>query len=243
MTTTPGAAAAPKRLLLTTVTKGYRHESIAEALRLIPHLAETSGEFVVDFAGDDEELESKMSPAGLAAYDGVIFANTSGDLPIPDPQAFVDWISAGHSFIGIHAAADTFHHFAPYLRMLGAEFEWHGPQVPLTALGADPAFPGMDGIGASIDIPIEEVYILKDYQADDAHLLLYQDRHPNDHQSGFYPLAWARRFSSGRVFYTALGHRDDIWTAEWFIQHLQGGIRWTLGLAEGSAEPLPLPAI
>ena len=46
-------------------------------------------------------LLQKLSPANLKNYDGVIFASTTGDLPVPDPQGFLDWIKAGHAFIGI----------------------------------------------------------------------------------------------------------------------------------------------
>jgi hypothetical protein len=49
-----------------------------------------------------------------------------------------------------------------------------------------------------------------------------------------------------------LGHREDVWTpdtpasfkrenpkevAELYQKHILGGIKWALGLAEGSAEP------
>jgi len=71
----------------------------------------------------------KLSPESLAHYDGVIFASTTGDLPIPDPQGFLNWIKAGHAFIGIHAASDTFHHWPDFAAMLGGEFQHHGPQV------------------------------------------------------------------------------------------------------------------
>jgi type 1 glutamine amidotransferase len=57
----------------------------------------------------------------------------------------------------------------------------------------------------------------------------------------------------GRVFYTSLGHREDLWSddpdlkgrvnsvelAKQYQAHILGGIKWALGLAEGSAEPNP----
>ena len=57
----------------------------------------------------------------------------------------------------------------------------------------------------------------------------------------------------GRVFYTSLGHREDLWddspelkdrknpveTSRQYQAHILGGIKWALGLAEGSAEPNP----
>jgi type 1 glutamine amidotransferase len=32
------------------------------------------------------------------------------------------------------------------------------------------------------------------------------------------------------VFYTALGHREDVLEAPWYKEHLRGGILWALGL-------------
>ena len=83
----------------------------------------------------------KLSPESLKNYDGVVFASTTGDLPIPDPQGFLDWIKAGHAFIGIHAASDTFHHWPGFIDMLGGEFDHHGPQVGVDCLNQDPQNP------------------------------------------------------------------------------------------------------
>lgn len=38
-----------------------------------------------------KELE-KLSPENLKQYDAVVFNNTTGDLPLPDRQGFLDWI-------------------------------------------------------------------------------------------------------------------------------------------------------
>ena len=75
--------------------------------------------------------------------------------------------------------------------------------------------------------------------------------HPNDLTPGYFPLSWNKEFGKGRVFYTALGHREDVWDAEWkdgkgerknapeiaktYQEHILGGILWALGLAEGDA--------
>ena len=45
------------------------------------------------------------------------------------------------------------------------------------------------------------------------------------------PYTWVRTHGKGRVFYTALGHREDIWATDpVFRAHVLGGIRWALGL-------------
>jgi type 1 glutamine amidotransferase len=50
-------------------------------------------------------------------------------------------------------------------------------------------------------------------------------------------LAWVHEYGKGRVFYTALGHRDEVWKDERFQKHLLGGLRWVLRLEEGDATP------
>ena len=46
-----------------------------------------------------------------------------------------------------------------------------------------------------------------------------------------YPQSWVRDYGKGRVFYTSFGHRDDIWSVDPVFQaHLNGGIRWALGM-------------
>jgi hypothetical protein len=50
---------------------------------------------------------------------------------------------------------------------------------------------------------------------------------------------WCRDCGKGRVFYTGLGHRDDVWNNPLFQQHLLGGIKWAMGLEPGDATPNP----
>ena len=154
-------AAEPKKVIVCTVTTGFRHSSIPDAEKTLKQLGADSGAFtVVDFSqqptaqiykkpgkpgkpsdlkpdadekarakydgdvkrydnelkkydeaiakwtsADDEKAKAsqaefdaqmkasmeKLSPANLAAskIDGVIFANTTGDLPLPDREGFI----------------------------------------------------------------------------------------------------------------------------------------------------------
>jgi type 1 glutamine amidotransferase len=231
-------------LLVVSVTKGYRHSAIKPGDDLIADLAITSGgRYVIDYARTDDDLSGKLSAEGLKILDAVLFNNTTGDLPLPDPQGFVRWVHDGHAFIGVHAASDTFHGFKPYLEMLGGEFNGHGPQVAAACLVADSKFPGLEKAGARILLPREEIYTFKKFTGDKVRLLLYMDRHPNEGTPGLYPLSWARPWGRGRVFYSAFGHREDVWSAPWFRDHLRGGIEWALGLRNADVSPRPLPKI
>ncbi len=47
-----------------------------------------------------------------------------------------------------------------------------------------------------------------------------------------YPATWARKHGQGRVFYTSMGHREDVWVHPIFESILVGGLKWILGMVE-----------
>lgn len=69
----------------------------------------------------------------------------------------------------------------------------------------------------------DEIYQLKDFDRTKVHGLLTLDRlmlNADDIKNkkatpGDYPIAWRKDYGQGRVFYTSLGHREDIWDATW----------------------------
>ena len=299
------AGADPKKVLLVTVTTGFRHSSIGTAERIITQLGEQSQAFtIVDHARQpsinvpqkpqapnrpgepaadadekaktkyredltkyltavkafeqnlenwntrqdevkaaqteyDSALKSslaKLSPENLKNYDAVIFANTTGDLPLPDRQGFIDWVKLGNGFVAMHSGSDTFHGFRPYIEMLGGEFETHGAQVGVECLVQDPKHPSTKDLGESFCIEQEEIYLIKSFDRAKVHNLLALDKHPNRKKDyGYFPIAWCKDFGQGKVFYTSLGHREDVWESKRYQKHILGGIKWALGLEPGEA--------
>ncbi|MEX2045188.1 MAG: ThuA domain-containing protein [Opitutus sp.] len=286
-------ADAPKRVLVVTVTTGFRHTCIPLSEEVIGRLAKESGKFAVDFvrqpvgmprapgrprpgsagvndpahqaalqkfAADTKAHEAewmpkveaelrKLSPASLRNYNAVLFASTTGDLPLPDKQGFLDWIGSGGAFIGVHAATDTFHGFPAFIDMIGGEFKTHGPQVEVDCINEDSTHAACAHLPETWTL-FDEIYQFQNYDRAKVNGLLRLDRHPNDKTPGHYPIAWYKSFGRGRVFYTALGHREDIWDPEYkdkdgrknpptiagqFQQHLLGGILWALGVPPAPA--------
>jgi type 1 glutamine amidotransferase len=201
---------------------------------------------------------SVLSPEHLRAekIDAVIFANTTGDLPLPDKEGFIKWIEDGHAFIGMHSASDTFHQFKGYGEMLQGEFKTHGKQVPADLVAGDTAHPANAGIGSKWDIKQEEMYEMKDGSHDRSkvHVIWFLKHPPQQPDKAEYAaVSWCRMAGKGHVFYTSLGHREDLWnddpalpgrinppeTAKQYQAHILGGIKWALGLAKGDATPNP----
>jgi type 1 glutamine amidotransferase len=228
-------AAPPKRVLVVTVTKGFRHaDSIPVAEGVIQALGVASGRFTVDFVRTDDDMAKLMTAEALKSVDGIVFANTTGDLPLPDREAFLEFVRRGGALIGMHAAADTFHGWPAYISLLGGEFKTHGPQVSVHCLVTDPKHAATQRLGAAFDV-FDEIYQFQSYDRKTFHELLVLAQHPNDKTPGYYPIAWCKQVGKGRVFYTALGHRPDVWQAPWYQEHVLGGILWALGKARGSA--------
>ena len=85
----------------------------------------------------------------------------------------------------------------------------------------------------------DEWYSLKNY-ADDLHVILVQDTHGmegEDYERPPFPATWARRHGKGRVFYTSMGHREDVWTNPKFQEILLGGLSWAVGDIEADIAP------
>ncbi len=269
------ALAAPKQVLVVTTTKGFRHSSIPTAEKVLGELAKETGVFEVEYAavepndpkfkGSDDKpdkskvdeaikavLAEKMSPEALKKYDAVIFANTTGDLPLPDRDAFLAWIKSGKGFVGMHSATDTYPGFPAYIEMIGGQFLGHGAQVEVNAINQDKECPACRHLGSSWKV-FDEIYLFKNFDASKVHGLITLDKHPNDKTPGNYPIAWAKDYGKGRVFYTSLGHREDVWdpntpanmerknskeVAEAYQKHIVGGIKWALGLEKWQPKPL-----
>jgi uncharacterized protein len=41
-----------------------------------------------------------------------------------------------------------------------------------------------------------------------------------------FPLAWARTYGEGRVWYNGMGHREDVWDSPKFQYVLVGALLW-----------------
>ncbi len=201
-------------------------------------------------------LQEYMSPDKLKDYDAVVFCGTTGELPIPDKTAFFKWIADGHGFIGFHSAADTLHRTPEYAKMLGGEFAGHGMFHPrVDVYNMDPESPINAGWGKSIAIN-EEFYLFRNYDPTQVHLLLAMKEQPYTKEPGIYPVSWIKMYGKGRVYYTSLGHRDDVLLPDATIgdqeykvrfnqapvalavqRQMLNGIRWALGLIDADATP------
>ena len=248
---TPPADNRKQRLLFFTRSVGYEHAAIRRkegelgyAERALTEIGAKAG-FEVECTKD-----GRVFDADLDQYDCFAFY-TLGDLTrenkrnTPSMTAegkanFLKAIAAGKGFVGIHAASDTFYSEGvdPYISMLGAEFCGHGPEQEAAMLVKSPAFPGMQRLGTSFTM-FEEWYVFKKVHHD-MHVILALDTgtmHGNLYHRPNVPATWARMYGEGRVFYTSLGHREEVCYGEIFEQVILGGVSWTMGNVGADVRP------
>jgi uncharacterized protein len=210
---------------------------------------------------------SLFAPEYLAGFDAYMFYTTGDltsagqdKNPPMTPEgkaAFLDAIHNGKGFIGTHAATDTFHtnepggretrgsryrnygdQADPYIKMIGGEFIIHNAQQESKMRVTDSKFPGMKAAGDGF-VMHEEWYSNKEF-AKNLHVLLVQETEGmkgNAYQRPPYPATWARMHGKGRVFYTSMGHREDVWTNPMFQEILFGGIAWAVRNADANVTP------
>lgn len=196
-----------------------------------------------------------FTPEGIKDFDGFLFETTmdltkdggDGQPPMPPggKELLLKAVANGKAFVGCHCASDTFHsknytggrkwandapeNVDPYIKMVGGEFGGHGAQQKSTMRVIDPSFPATKG---TEDFTInEEWYSLMNFNPD-MHVLLVQSTKGMkgfDYERPDFPATWARMHGKGRVFYTSMGHREDVWESENFQNLLMGGLSWALG--------------
>ena len=195
---------------------------------------------------------SLVNAENLKNYDLVVFY-TTGDLTKPGTDGnppmgengvaeLVEWIEGGGAFMGFHCAADTFWQgfegTTEYTKMLGASFATHGKQFEGTLRVASPGHPAIENLPDGLKIN-DEWYMFNNLNTEEIHVLaLFDPGEERKKQEMYdvpnYPVIWCRAIGDGRMYYNAMGHREDVWTNEIFQLSVIDAVEWVLN-ADGEA--------
>ena len=180
----------------------------------------------------------------LSRYRAIVFF-TAGNPPGVEVDALIAWIKAGGAFIGIHSTTNTYQRIPAFGEMLGATFDrrpWRtaqAPQTKVTLLVEDTTHPATRHFEKSFAFA-DDIYQFKNFDRAKVQLLLRMDPTSLDlanpkvnREDRDFPIAWAKTFGQGRVFYTALGDWESTWKDPRYRIHLIEGIRWAMRSHEG----------
>jgi type 1 glutamine amidotransferase len=229
-------------VLFFTHSAGFVHDvvkrpapgELAPAERIFTEMA--SGRWRVTSSQDCADI----TPASLADLAAVVFM-TTGELPLApeNRQALMDWIARGGAFAGVHCATDTLYEYAPYVAMIGGTFDGHPWHEEVTVRFEDSRYLGAHAAARASKqaekpyVVTDEIYQFANFRRHPVRVALALDTTSVDvtlgkRPDGDYALAWARDWGEGRVFYCALGHREEVWRDRDFQELLLGGIHWAI---------------
>ncbi|HSW44117.1 MAG TPA: ThuA domain-containing protein [Phycisphaerae bacterium] len=236
------AKSAKKRIIFYTESEGFRHSVVVRPLTGELSYAEKHLKDWAAKAGYDIEFSQSFhdlkDPKQFDRYDAIVMY-TSGN-PKFDQKAMFEWLRSGKALVGIHAATDTWRgQGEEFPQVIGAAFTTHGPtnKEKVTIKIEDQNHPATKMLGTEWVIA-DEIYQHDRFSRDRIHVLMSIDKEKTDLAAqkmvpeGDYPLAWTREEGKGRVFYTALGHREDVWTNATFERHLMAGMAWAMRLTD-----------
>jgi type 1 glutamine amidotransferase len=234
-----------------------QHDSVSHALAVIERLGYESGAYDTYIRTDSNIVanEPKMT-TGAPASGGPSLANVDAifflghrDVPLDEQQKteLAAWVRRGKGFVAAHVALTAFDSWPEFGELLGARYDDHPWNTASgTVINEDPSFPATKHFPATFPLT-DEFYQPKEFSRDALRVLLRLDvskmpANPNNRRSdGDFPLAWAKTYGQGRVFYSSLGHAAETWDNRDVAQMYFEAIRWALRLTEGDATPRPFP--
>jgi type 1 glutamine amidotransferase len=178
--------------------------------------------FDVDHTHDLDVLDR----AALADVDLLVPLWTFGELADPQEAALVGAVADGLGLVTWHGATSAFLASRPFKFLVGGQFVAHPGDSEVTYtvgfVGDDPLVDGLE----PVTVTSEQYYLL----VDPAVTVLATTRMvaPGmDWLEGVeMPVAWHRRWGSGRVFYCSLGHTLDALEQTSVTTLLRRATRW-----------------
>jgi uncharacterized protein len=228
-----------------------QHESVGHALAVIERLGYESGMWDTYIRTDSNIISaSPKKTDGTPASGGPNLGNVDAiffmghrEVPLDAAQKaeLLQFVRDGHGFVAAHVGLTAFESWPEFGEMLGGRFDQHPIVGAGTVVNEDPAFPATRHFPASFPFN-DEFYQPKDLARDKVDVLLRLDLtnvppNPALHLNGDYPLAWAKTYGKGRVFFGSFGHAPEIWDLRSVQQMYFEAMRWALGLTEGTPNP------
>ena len=215
-----------KTILVFTKTTGFRHASIPEGIQMFKRICDSVGIQMIH-----TEDNQYFHADSLRSIDAIVFLCTSGDILEPVQKiALEQYMESGGGFLGIHSATDTEYSWAWYGQLIGARFNGHPAIQMATLYKGKTLHPSIMGLPQTWQHR-DEWYNFRDF-ADHIVPHLFVDE--NTYQGGIHgnnhPISWSSNWTSGRCFYTALGHTSESYNDPLFQRHVTQALKWVIDL-------------
>jgi type 1 glutamine amidotransferase len=235
-----------------------QHDSVSHALATIERLGYESGLWDTYIRTDSNIASYKpLMTTGQPASGGPSFNNADAiffmghrEVSLDDQQKadllkFVH--DEGKGFVAAHVALTALMSWPEFGEMLGGQFQDHPyGTVAGAVINEDPDFPATRHLPPILNLT-DEFYQAKNFSREKSRVLLRLDTSklpPNQNllnKNGDFPLAWAKMYGRGRVFYGSFAHDAKTWDNPDVYHMYFEAIRWALKLTDADVTPRPMP--
>jgi hypothetical protein len=231
-----------------------QHDSVSHALAVIERLGYESGAFDTYIRTDSSvvSMQPTMSngePASggpsLANVDAIFFlGHREVDLNARQKADLLSFVrDEGKGFVAAHTATTAFESWPEFGDLIGARYDGHPWNTAYgSVINEDPSFPATRHL-PPLFMLTDEFYQAREYSREKIRVLLRLDvsKMPANSElhrtDGDFPLAWAKMYGKGRVFYSSFGHASSTWDDPAVYRMYFEALRWSLGLSDGDVTP------
>lgn len=221
-------AVTANRVLVYSLTLGYRHTSIPDGIAAIRQLGAANG-----FSVDATEDPTQFTPANLARYKAIIFLNPSGDiLNATQRAAFQSYIQSGGGWVGVHNPnALTLDGWDWYTGLVSARYASELPTQATRLQIVDATQLSTSGLPNPWTFTTEAYNWDVNPKTRGAKVLINLDESSvtGGTMGADHPYAWYKAYDGGRSWYTTGGANSPDYLDANFLKHLLGGIRYAGG--------------
>jgi len=223
---------APIQALL--ITGGGWHDYETQEGLLTDGISERLGEnieWTIIHEGDkqpDHHVSLMEQENWAAGYDVVVHNTGFGRVSDPDYVARFVEHHQGTPAVLIHAAIHSYR-FAepadPWFEFMGLQSMRHESQREFEVENIAPDHPVMNGFPERWMSPVDEVYIVERVWGDITPLARAYGEETED----YHTVTWTHEKNGTRVFATSLGHNNEIFEQNEFLDKVTNGILWAVG--------------
>ena len=162
----------------------------------------------------------------LSKFDALLLYANHGRIEPHQWKNLKEYVEGGGGFVPVHCASWCFGNEPGFDKLVGGRFKSH-QGAEFAAKIVKPDHPAMKDVKEFT--AWDETYFHNNHNTENRTVLMVREAMPGDPHTKPEPWTWVRTQGKGRVFYTASGHDQRVWSHSDFHQLIKSGILWSVG--------------
>lgn len=216
------------------ITGGGWHDYEAQERMLTEGISERLGdsiEWTIIHEGDKEpdyHVSIMKEENWAEGYDVIVHNTGFGRVTDPDFVAHMVEHHSGTPAVLIHASVHSYRYADPadpWFEFMGIQSMRHESQRQFEVENEAPEHPIMEGFPEVWMSPADEIYVIEEVWGDITPLA----RAYGTETEEYHTVTWTHEINDTRVFATTLGHNNEIFEKDEFLNKISNGILWAVG--------------